>query len=305
MDLITRLKQSGDPSTPLSMQNLVAFSNLDPSNLKRLRPAWNAIPAERRAGILHAFSQLAEDSVELDFSPFLLMCLDDPAAEVRAAAVSGLWEEDENPDTLRRLLVLANDPSSEVRAAVMTVLTRFTYIFLSSDMPKGLHDQTFDALMRAANEQEPVEVRRRAIECLGYFRDSAPAQAEISKAYAHPDIHMRESALIAMGHSMDESWFPTIRRELKSTSPMLRCAAARAVGNFFEDGIALMPDLLPLVDDKDTEVWQAAVSALGEVGSLQALEILVELARSENQARAEAALAALEMRAIYDDDDHL
>lgn len=302
MDLVTRLKQSGDPAAPLSMHSLMAFSNLSPASVEHLRPVWISLPAERRIEIARAFERLAEDSVELNFCPFLLMCLDDPAPEVRATAVSGLWE-DERPSTLRHLLRLADDPSSEVRAAVMTGLNRFASLLEMGDLPADLHSQVLETLLRTAtDEQQPLDVRRRAVEGIGYFSDSAHAQAEIGSAYAHPDQRMRASALVAMGRSLHPTWFPAISRELKSALPALRYEAARAVGELSEEGQELLPMLLPLVRDQDTEVWQAAVWALGEVGGQQAEKALIELARSNDPARAEAALAALESLSLYDQD---
>jgi HEAT repeat protein len=105
---------------------------------------------------------------------------------------------------------------------------------------------------------------------------------------------MRESAVLAMGRSMRPTWFPYIERELKSPSPALRYEAARAVGELGEDGRPLLAALLPLVDDDDAEIAQAAIWALGQVGGASARRLLERLARSKDDARSQAASDALE-----------
>lgn len=82
-------------------------------------------------------------------------------------------------------------------------------------------------------------------------------------------------------------------RELQSPSPSLRYEAARAVGEIGEDGRELLPALLPLVDDEDTEIALAAIWALGQVGGADARRILQRIARSRDEVRAQVAQDAL------------
>jgi HEAT repeat protein len=157
----------------------------------------------------------------------------------------------------------------------------------------------YGALLAAATDPEqPLDVRRRAVEGLGYFANSKEAQAEVGRAYAHPELTVRESAILAMGRSMRPVWLPYIERELKSASPAMRYEAARAVGEMGEDGRALLPSLLPLVDDDDGEIATAAIWSLGQVGGPSAKRVLQRLARSKDDARRTAANAALEEIAI-------
>jgi HEAT repeat protein len=97
-----------------------------------------------------------------------------------------------------------------------------------------------------------------------------------------------------MGRSMQRAWFPYIERELHSISPAMRYEAARAVGELAEEGRDLQEGLLPLVNDDDSEVSQAAIWALGQIGGQHARRVLQRLARSQDEVRSQAAQDALE-----------
>lgn len=289
-----QLARLGDLGRPLAHAELKALSSLGPEMLKSFWAAWRAFPAERRIAILHDLDALAEDNIDLDFRPVFRACLSDPEAEVRAAAVAGLWE-DESAVTMERLISLLDDDSGLVRAAAAVALAPFAHRAELGELPAPVGQQLHTALLRSATDPEqPLEVRRRAVEGLGYFASSREAQAEIGRAYAHDELAMRESAVLAMGRSMRPTWFPYIERELKSASPALRYEAARAVGELGEDGRPLLTALLPLVDDDDTEIAQAAIWALGQVGGPSAKRVLERLARSRDDARRQAASDALD-----------
>lgn len=298
MDLIAHLKELGNPEQPLSMQGLRDLSDLDTEAMPSFRATWQSIPRERRLAITKALAELAEDNVDLDFRQVFCACLDDPDAAVRVIAVQGLWEDDRLP-TLRRLLSLLGDPAGEVRAAAMILLNRFAYQAEMGELPEAESRAVCTALLdAAADAEQPLEVRRRAVEGLGYFCNLPEAQAAISRAYAHEEQLMRESAIVAMGRSMQPNWFPYIERELRSISPALRYEAARAVGELSEEGRGLLAALLPLIEDEDSEVVMAAIWALGQVGGPDARRVLQRLARSKDEVRSQAAREALEELAL-------
>lgn len=294
MNFEEQLARLADLGRPLAHAELKALSNLGPEMLKAFWAAWRQFPAERRLEIVAELDALAEDNVDMDFRPVLRACLSDADPDVRAAAVAGLWE-DESERTMARLITMIDDEAGLVRAAAVVALARFAYRAEVGELPAAAGQQLLAALLRAATDPEqPPEVRRRAIEGLGYFAGSKEAQAEIGRAYAHSEVTMRESAVLAMGRSMRPTWFPYIERELKSPSPALRYEAARAVGELGEDGRPLLTSLLPLVDDEDTEISQTAIWSLGQVGGPSAKRVLERLARSKDDARSQAARDALE-----------
>jgi HEAT repeat protein len=293
-----QLQSLGDLSQPLQRAGIKVLSNLDPADLRTFAEIWPTIAGERRVALVQALDELAEDSVEYDFRPVFRVCLDDTESAVRALAIDGLWE-DERSSTMERFVDLLNDPAGEVRSAAALGLGRFAYRAELGELPASDGARVLAALLAAATDPEqPLEVRRRAIEGLGYFANSAEAQAEVGRAYAHPEQLMRESAIAAMGRSMRETWFPYIERELKSPSPAMRYEAARAVGELGEDGQPMLAALMPMVEDEDSEIALAAIWSLGQIGGSHAKRVLQRIVRSNNPARKQAAEDALEELAL-------
>jgi HEAT repeat protein len=293
-----QLSALADLSQPLQRARLKALSDIEPANLRKLTGLWPSIPGERRVAIVAALDELSEDTVEFDFQPVFRFLLDDGEAAVRAAAVDGLWE-DERISTMDRLIALLSDPAGDVRVAAALGLGRFAYRAELGEMPAADGARVLNALLGVvADPEQPLDVRRRAVEGLGYFANSNEAQAEVGRAYAHPEQLVRESAVAAMGRSMRATWHPYIERELKSVSPAMRYEAARAVGELGEDGQPMLPSLVPLVEDEDSEIAMAAMWALGQVGGPHAKRVLQRLARSQDPARKQAALDALEELAL-------
>jgi HEAT repeat protein len=294
MSFEEQVAQLGEIARPLSHNELRVLANIGPESLKIFWQAWRQFPGERRVELLHALDALGEDNVDLDFRPIFRACLRDADAEVRLAAVAALWE-DETEGTMDRLISLIGDEAGAVRAAAVVALASFAYHGELGEMSPEATQRVYTALMSTATDPEqPLDVRRRAVEGLGYFAGSKEAQAEIGRAYAHPELTVRESAVLAMGRSMRPTWVPYIERELKNPSPAMRYEAARAVGELGEEGRPLLPSLLPLVDDEDGEISTTAIWALGQVGGPSAKRVLQRIARSKDEARSVAANEALE-----------
>ncbi|WP_245863287.1 HEAT repeat domain-containing protein [Candidatus Viridilinea mediisalina] len=288
----SRLAPLGDVGRPLAHHDLKLLSALDHEGLGGFWQVWREFPAERRLEVVQALDALSEDNIDLDFHPVLRACLSDPDDLVRAAAVAGLWE-DESERTMERFLAMLDDDAGPVRAAATIALARFAYRAEIGTLSVSTGQRLLTELLRVTvDPEQPLEVRRRAVEALGYFANSREAQAEIGRAYAHAELAMRESAILAMGRSMRPTWFPYIERELQSPAPSLRYEAARAVGELAEDGRPLLTALLPLVDD-DLEISLASIWALGQVGGPNAKRILERLARSQEPSRRQAAHDAL------------
>lgn len=294
MSFEAQLAQIADLGHSLSHAELKILSDLGPASLQTFIPIWRTMPTERRLRILQDLTEISEDNLDLNFRAIFLVGLEDGDAEVRAAAVAALWEETSEA-IMDRLLRMLNDEAGPVRSAACVALSPFAYRAELGELAAPAVQRLLMTLLRiVADPEQPLEVRRRAVESLGYFAGSKEAQAEIGRAYAHSELMMRESAILAMGRSMRPTWLPYLERELKSPSPALRYEAARAVGELGEDGRPLLTALLPLVDDDDTEISLVAIWSLGQVGGPSARRLLERLARSRHDARRQAASEALE-----------
>ena len=282
-------------SARLARAELKGLSGLTPEQRDEFWGLWARIPTQRRVDIARAAAELTEDSVEYDFGELWYWLLDDADLRVRTQAVSGLWE-DESRRVLRRFLfLLRNDPAEEVRTAVALGLSPFAYRSVLGEVDDDELESSIEQTLldTIADRSQPVGVRRRALEGVGYFGNDT-ANGHIERAYNSQEQELRESALVAMGRSMNERWFPLIVRELASHTPALRYEAARAAGELGEDGQPLLGKLAPLLNDDDTEVALAAIWAFGQIGGAAAKRALQQLRQSSDDARSQAAEEALE-----------
>jgi HEAT repeat protein len=271
---------------------LTFLSDLDSSERSDLRANWASLPTERRRYIVQELVDIAEDNIDLDFRHVFLVALEDRDPEVRTTAVEGLYE-DESKLLLGRLLdMLRRDPDQGVREAVAKALGRFTYIAHCTDKLGANGDRLRQVLLDAANdEKEDGDVRRRTIESLGYFHGDREVEELISDAYQSGGTRA-ESALFAMGRSMDERWQQVVLDELESSRPAMRYEAARAAG---EMTLAeALPFLTRMVEDRDTEVRLAAIWSLGQIGGKPAREALLQALNSDEPAVREAAQEAID-----------
>ncbi len=294
MSVTSVLQAIGGVSRPLAVRDLRGLSNLDRRDRNEFLEAWQRIAPQRRTEIAREMVDLAEDNVELNFGEVWSWLLEDRSPEVRLSAVEGMWE-DASPRALRAMLtMLRDDPSPDVRSACATGLSRFAYSLVLGEI-----DDEGGALHRgltqvALNEDEPLEVRRRALESAGYFADDDAVQQQIARDYAQDEQLLRESALVAMGRSMLPRWLPTIEKALTNESPALRYEAARAAGEMAEEAQRLLPKVAALLNDRDTEIALAATWALGQIGGDAARRVLQQASKGQDAARSQAATEALD-----------
>lgn len=292
-----------EPAGRINASDLRSLSALTSAQLGEMERSWPRIALEKRRKTIQMLSDLTEDNIELDYVGVFRIVLRDPDAEVRQKAVQGLWEDEEAATARAVVGMLRDDPSSDVRAAAATNLGHFIYQLEMEDLDPVTGEVIKAALYEVfENEAEPLEVRRRAAESLGYLAEER-AQKAIERAYADPALKMRVSALFAMGRSCDERWFNTVLEELGSDESELRFEAARAAGEL-EDRRAVTP-LLALVGDPDPEVRVAAVGALGAIGGPRARQALHRISQAGDRHLAAAAEEAIEELELFADPAHL
>jgi HEAT repeat protein len=272
-------------------ESLYLLSHLDAEDAAQVRAVWPNLPVELRQHLVNLLMEIAEADFEVDFGAIFRIGLEDTDAQVRTAAVEGLWED---PDVrlVPPLIERLHDEAMSVRAAAATSLGRFV---LAGELGKIRPDpfsQAYEALLAVCRDAvEHFEVQRRALESLSYV-DTEDVVALIHEAYAAPQEKVRVSAVFAMGRSAGAGWAPQVKQELFSPNPELRYEAARACGELqLSDTIA---ELEELTEDVDAEVQEAALWALGQIGSDKAREVLLRYCESECEATRTAAEAALD-----------
>ncbi len=279
------LKQGKAPTAA----TLTFLSDLSSEDRATFREMWPGFDVQTRRRIVGLLTTLGEDNIELYFRPVFLVLLGDSDAAVRVSAIGGLVE-DESKLLMGKLMDLLHaDPEDAVREAAAIALGRFAYraqcAKLGDDAPR-----LREALLRSARTEE-TDVRRRAIESLGYLNGDDTVQDLIMAAYKRGGRDA-ESAVFAMGRNIDARWQQTIMDELESDIPAMRYEAARAAGEMtLEDAL---PMLVRMIDDDDSEVRLASIWALGQIGGKPAAEVLTQILRSSEPALREAAQDALQ-----------
>ena len=292
-DLTRVLARLRDTSQPFPARDLYQLSDLDREELGAVQAAWPEIDSKRRQAIIEDLAEISEANFEVNFNAMFRLGLEDGAPGVRAAAISGLWE-DEDPGLIAPLIdFLQHDPAVEVRAAAAGGLGRFVYLGEIDDLPAPQARRIVGILLAVLNAAGDQEVRRRALESIAF--SSRPEVAPlIEQSYGAHDEKLRASAVFAMGRSADPRWAEPVNAELRSDQPEMRFEAARAAGELeLEESL---PALVVLLDDDAQAVRNAATWSLSQVGGPEAeraLQGLWDEADGEQAEYLEEALANL------------
>jgi HEAT repeat protein len=263
-----------DVETPLNPRNLYRLSDLESPELEQLQAVWPKIPAWRRQALLEDVEELNENDMLLSFESLGRMALQDEDAKVRLLAVHILWESEENNLIPVFIRLMTTDHDSEVRAAAASALGRFVYAGELEEIPQRTLSDIEDELLNTVNGSDAPEVRRSALESLGYSsRDEVTSLVE--KAFASDDKYWKASSLFAMGRSANQRWAPTVLAMMVHNLPLLRSEAARAAGEL--EISEAVPHLLELLDDPDDNTRQASIWSLSQIGGEGVREALQSL----------------------------
>jgi len=287
--LIDELRESAELPDQAS---LYLLSSLEAKDTARVREMWPCLPVELRKQMVTRLAELAEADFEMDFGQIFRLGLEDEDADVRTAAIEGLWEDEDVCLVPPLVACLREDQAATVRAAAATSLGHFILLGELEKIRPGPRDLAYEALLATCQAtDELVQVQRRALESLAYASNETVAEL-IREAYAAHEENVRVSAVFAMGRSADARWAGLVQQELFSPNPELRYEAARACGELqLREAV---PEMEELADDADTEVQEAALWALGQIGGDEAREILEHYCLAEDEATRTAAEAALD-----------
>lgn len=271
---------------------LYYFSNLDARDAARVREVWPHLPVALRRRLIARLVELAEADLMLDFGAIFRLGLEDEDAEVRTTAIEGLWEDQDIRLVVRLAECLREDEAVSVRAAAATSLGRFILLGELEKIRPKPRATAYKALLAACQaSDEHTEVQRRAMESLAYVSNEIVVET-IRLAYTATEEKLRISAVFAMGRSADTRWDYHVQQEIFSPNPEMRYEAARACGKLqLAEAVSRLDEL---ADDADSEVLEAALWALGQIGGDEARAILERYCHAENEATQAAAKAALE-----------
>lgn len=293
------LEQLRDGAHSFPAKALYQFSDLNKHDVAALEAVWPQVAVERRRSVIQDLGEIAEANFEVRFDQVFRLALDDEDAEVRAAAVTGLWEEEEPALIAPFISLMQQDPGPKVRAAAASALGRFIYLGEVDEIPERQLRRIEDALLGTIGSGDELEVRRRALEAISFSgRPEVPPLIE--QAYDSPEPKLRVSAVFAMGRSADPSWGERVIAELENDDSEIRFEAVRAAGELeLRDAV---PALKRRLDDEDTQIHEAAIWSLGQVGGDDARDALLDLLdETEDENEREYIEEALENLAFQDD----
>ena len=293
------LKDLHDTGKPLVISKLVNLSDLSREEMEAFKNMWAGINVARRREIVERLVELAEDNFELDYDQIFRLCLGDGDGEVRAKAIEGLSECEEQSLLDPLISLLLGDLEDSVRVAAAAALGTFAMLAEFGELKANDADKVEKVLLTAFNnKKEQMDVRCRALESISMM--SRPqVEVMIRQAYQSDALEFRASALCAMGRTCNSDWLSILLQELGSPSAQLRFEAARACAELEADDA--VPRLIELTRDDDAQVRLAAVEALGRIGGNEAKQALQECRDGPDDAMSEAAEDALDEMKFWED----
>lgn len=277
------------------------LSDLGSKQAASMASLWRDLPLPARRDLMGRMEKEAQENFEVDFLAVARIALNDEDPEVRIPAIRSFWECGDVKLVEKFIQFMEQDPEVAVRVSAASALGPFVERAELEEIPASVGRRITERLIALIRGKDDLEVRRRAVESVGYASDPR-VTAILENAHAHPDEAMRASALRGMGRSADPSFAPIIVEELRSTSPLLRVEAARAAGAL--ELKKAVPALIELLEDVDDEVRGCAIDALGEIGggpACEALEKMMPLAVGEEWDRIDTALENAEFQESLSD----
>jgi HEAT repeat protein len=288
-----------DEARPFPASDLYLFSDLSRADLSALEAAWPEVSVARRRSVMQDLGEIGEANYEVRFDSVFELGLDDEDEDVRTTAIQNLWES-ESPKLMAPFIdLLQNDPSAQVRAAAASALGRFVYLGEIEEIRAAQLHRVEAALLAVIQGADELEVRRRALEAMAFSsREDVPPLIE--QAYHSDEPLMKVSAVFAMGRSADDRWETLVLKELESARPEVRFEAVRASGELELPGA--VDALKTLLYDADTQVREAAIWGLGQIGGNEARTALMDvLDETEDEGERDYIQEALDNLAFHDD----
>ena len=260
-----------DEEKRLSKKILYRLSDLTVDEVQKIKHAWNVIPVKRRQLLLESISRIYNKNSLLSFDAISRLGLQDNEANIRRLAVQSLRDADDRDLAASFLIMLEKDPSPEARAVVAAALGKFVYLGEVDELSPQLASKIVSHLIRICRGDDTTEVRRHALESLGYSsHQNIPALIE--KAYYSGNDDWLASSLSAMGKSANNRWNSFVQDNLNHDNISVRLEAIRAAGEL--EIKQALDSLFELNQDNDDEIRHAAIWSLSQIGGEGVQELL-------------------------------
>jgi len=240
------------------------FSDIQPLELQTLLGIWDRVNLNRKLSLLEGLESLAKTDTLVSFDDFARSLLNDPNASVRGHAIRLLDECDDVNLIPIYLDLLKNDPDASVRAEVANVLNLFVDLGELEEIPEEVYGEVRSALVNSADGEEEANVRRRAIESLGWSSHAEVIDL-VESAFEGGQVDWMVSALIAMGRSANDRWEDRVLRSLLDGNIKVRNAAVQSAG-MLSLKAARVPLLRMLESEDNEDVMLSAIWSLSQIG---------------------------------------
>ncbi|MFN2126647.1 MAG: HEAT repeat domain-containing protein [Anaerolineales bacterium] len=278
-----------DRNSPFPARNLYRLSDLETVDLEKIAAIWPDLPVWRKRGLLEDITDLSEKDTLLSFEGFCLVAINDEDDEVRLQAIKALQIYEDTSLIDKFINLHLKDRNEYVQAEAAGALGRFVYLGEIEILDQEKLNEIEEILLNTCHSNQPVIVRRQALESLGYS-SRAEVRQLIENAYNSDQKEWISSALFAMGRSADDCWNSYVLKMLDNKIPVIRCEAARAAGEL--EIIEAAPLLLELIDDPDEETRLVSIIALSQVGGNEFRDLFEDLI---NESDTEQSIEAIEI----------
>jgi len=299
LDLRKYISEILDAGKLLVKSDLSRLTGLRNEDLKFLEQGWKNTDVKRRRKIVSDLHELTQKTLSLDFSRIFLSLLSDPDAKVRAEAVAGAGEEEDENIAGVFARIISEDPSAEVRTAAAIALGKLAMQGELGKISEQKTDAVYVALLATLDRQgEAAKVKNAALEAIAPL--SKPrVRGLIEQAYHSENPDTRVSAITAMGLNCNRMWLTALTEELHSDNDNFRLAAVQALGELAEEDGVLF--LLDTIQDENPKIQEEAIRSIGEIGGDEAKNILNALLQDPEQRIRRAAKTALKVLEFCED----
>ncbi len=264
-----------DPS-PFPAKLLYLFSDLLPQDQQELAKLWPKIPLERRRNLIKDLVVVNDSDFLYDFEAVGRTALDDDDTDVVCGGIDLLFTTEDKQLIPMYMRLLKDQARNElIRSAAANALGPYVYFGEMEELPEDKLHEIEEALLKSYAQDPSEQVRRRALESLGYSsREEVPAM--IRRAVDHSDSKWVESALFAIGRSADDVWEEHIMEHLDDPDHEIRLQAIHAAGGVGL-AVARKPLLKLLTPRTDVELRKEAIWALSQIGGEGVMEVFTRL----------------------------